>query len=98
MELAIEAMKNSVDESYKNTPCPKVGAVLVFPDGTSLNITTDYLANPVNTKKVMPGPFQEIKSKRNKFIIWPKMNDIRQQKINSNIHFYFPYFRLRAKA
>jgi len=34
MELAIMAMKSSVDESYKNTPSPRVGAVLVFPDGT----------------------------------------------------------------
>lgn len=34
MELAIEVMKMSVDELNKNAPCPKVGAVLVFPDGT----------------------------------------------------------------
>lgn len=34
MELAIEAMKSSVDELNKDAPCPRVGAVLVFPDGT----------------------------------------------------------------
>lgn len=34
MKLAIEAMKKSVDELNKNTPSPRVGAVLVFPDGT----------------------------------------------------------------
>lgn len=34
MELAILAMRKSVDESNKNTPSPRVGAVLVFPDGT----------------------------------------------------------------
>jgi ATP-dependent DNA helicase RecG len=34
MELAILAMKKSVDEINKNTPSPRVGAVLVFPDGT----------------------------------------------------------------
>lgn len=34
MELAIHAMKKSVDEINKNTPSPRVGAVLVFPDGT----------------------------------------------------------------
>ncbi len=33
MELAVEAMKNSVDELNKDTPSPGVGAVLVFPDG-----------------------------------------------------------------
>ena len=34
MELAIQAMKGSKDELNKNTPSPRVGAVLVFPDGT----------------------------------------------------------------
>ena len=34
MELAIKAMKNSVDELNKDTPSPSVGAVIVFPDGT----------------------------------------------------------------
>lgn len=34
MELAIQAMKKSVDERNKNSPSPRVGAVLVFPDGT----------------------------------------------------------------
>ena len=34
MQVAIKAMKDSVDEGNKNTPSPRVGAVLVFPDGT----------------------------------------------------------------
>jgi len=34
MELAIEAMKNSVNEGNKDAPSPRVGAVIVFPDGT----------------------------------------------------------------
>jgi ATP-dependent DNA helicase RecG len=34
MEEAIKAMKNSVDEINKDNPSPRVGAVLVFPDGT----------------------------------------------------------------
>ena len=34
MLKAIEAMKRSVDELNKETPSPRVGAVLVFPDGT----------------------------------------------------------------
>jgi len=34
MELAIRAMKKSVNELNKDAPSPKVGAVLVFPDGT----------------------------------------------------------------
>ena len=53
-------------------PIPKMA--MENPDGTPLDITTDYLGTPVNQKKVMPGPFQEIKSKENKFIVWPKKN------------------------
>ncbi|HAB51354.1 MAG TPA: hypothetical protein DCE80_04130 [Ignavibacteriales bacterium] len=34
MELAIEAMKRSMDELNKDAPSPRVGAVVVFPDGT----------------------------------------------------------------
>ncbi len=34
MELAIQAMKDSKDELNKKSPSPRVGAVLVFPDGT----------------------------------------------------------------
>lgn len=34
MELAIKAMKKSIDEVNKDSPSPRVGAVLVFPDGT----------------------------------------------------------------
>jgi ATP-dependent DNA helicase RecG len=34
MELAIQAMKKSVDELNNDAPSPRVGAVLVFPDGT----------------------------------------------------------------
>jgi len=34
MELAIEAMKRSVDELNRDAPSPRVGAVLVFTDGT----------------------------------------------------------------
>ena len=34
MEEAIRVMKDSVDESNKDIPSPRVGAVLVFPDGT----------------------------------------------------------------
>lgn len=34
MELAVEVMRKSVDEINKDNPSPKVGAVIVFPDGT----------------------------------------------------------------
>jgi ATP-dependent DNA helicase RecG len=33
MEEAVRVMKDSVDEKGKENPCPRVGAVLVFPDG-----------------------------------------------------------------
>jgi hypothetical protein len=44
-------------------------------DGTALDITSDYLDNSVNTKKVMPGPFQNIKNEGNVFEVWPKINN-----------------------
>ncbi|MCD4737498.1 MAG: hypothetical protein K8R53_15750 [Bacteroidales bacterium] len=34
MQEAIKSMKNSVDELNKDAPSPRVGAALVFPDGT----------------------------------------------------------------
>jgi len=34
MKLAVEVMKKSVEEGNRNAPSPRVGAVLVFPDGT----------------------------------------------------------------
>ena len=34
MELAVKVMENSVQEGNKNSPSPRVGAVLVFSDGT----------------------------------------------------------------
>jgi hypothetical protein len=54
-------------------PVPKMA--MENPDGTPLNITTDYLGNSVNKAKVMPGPFQDIKSNGNQFIVWPKSNN-----------------------
>lgn len=34
MELAVETMKRSLDELNKDNPSPRVGAVIVFPDGS----------------------------------------------------------------
>ena len=41
------------------------------PDGTPLDITTDYLGNPIDLKNVLPGPFQKISSGFNQFSVWP---------------------------
>jgi hypothetical protein len=41
------------------------------PDGTPLDIITDYFGNPIDPKKVMPGPFQKIIPGINKFTVWP---------------------------
>jgi hypothetical protein len=30
-------------------------------DGTTLDITNDYLGNPIHLNRVLPGPFQNIK-------------------------------------
>lgn len=56
-------------------PIPKMA--MENPDGTSLDITTDYLGIAMNKDKVLPGPFQNIESNKNQFIVWPK-------KINRN--------------
>jgi len=42
------------------------------PDGTLLDITIDYLGNPVKKNRVLPGPFQNIKKVGNEFEVWPK--------------------------
>lgn len=42
------------------------------PDGTALDIMSDYLGNPVNREKVRPGPFQNIEACGNVFRVWAK--------------------------
>ncbi|MCA1758275.1 MAG: right-handed parallel beta-helix repeat-containing protein, partial [Bacteroidales bacterium] len=53
-------------------PVPKMA--MKKPDGTPLDITTDYFGISIDPKNVMPGPFQTIKSKANVFEVWPKGN------------------------
>lgn len=50
-------------------PLPQV--FMENPDGIPLDITTDYFGNPIDPKKVMPGPFQKISAGINKFTVWP---------------------------
>jgi len=42
------------------------------PDGTPLDITSDFYGNPVDPNKVLPGPFQNITPGENSFTLWPK--------------------------
>ncbi len=50
-------------------PLPQV--FMENPNGTPLDITTDYFGNSINPKNVKPGPFQKISSGINKFTVWP---------------------------
>jgi hypothetical protein len=49
-------------------PLPQV--FMEHPDGTPLDITTDYFGYPIDPKNVMPGPFQKIVPGINKFTVW----------------------------
>lgn len=51
-------------------PVPKMA--MKKPDGTPLDINTDYFGNPIVTANVMPGPFQNMKSEANVFEVWPR--------------------------
>jgi hypothetical protein len=53
-------------------PLPQV--FMKNPDGTPLDISTDYFGNSIDPEKVMPGPFQQIHKGRNKFEVWPGRN------------------------
>jgi hypothetical protein len=50
-------------------PLPQV--FMENPDGTPLDITTDYFGNSIDPKNAMPGPFQKISPGINKFAVWP---------------------------
>ena len=42
------------------------------PDGKPLNITSDFQGQPIDPKKILPGPFQGIKKGGSTFKIWPQ--------------------------
>jgi parallel beta-helix repeat protein len=50
-------------------PLPQV--FMENPDGTALDVTTDYFGNAIDPKNIKPGPFQEITAGANKFTVWP---------------------------
>jgi hypothetical protein len=51
-------------------PVPKMA--MENPDGTPLDIATDYSGNSIDPDHVMPSPFQQIKNEATVFEIWPK--------------------------
>ncbi|MCP4313414.1 MAG: hypothetical protein GY790_19325 [Bacteroidetes bacterium] len=51
------------------TPLPRV--FMENPDGSPLDITSDYFGNAINPENVKPGPFQNIAGGTNKFPVWP---------------------------
>lgn len=51
---------------------PLADMFMEHPDGTPLDITTDYFGKPIDPAKVKPGPFQHIEPGANRLRLWPK--------------------------
>lgn len=51
---------------------PRVDMFMENPDGTPLDITSDFHGKPINSAKVLPGPFQNIKQGKNTLALWPR--------------------------
>lgn len=51
-------------------PVPKMA--MENPDGTPLDITSDFFGNTIEKESVKPGPFQTINKGENVFEVWPK--------------------------
>ena len=51
---------------------PLADMFMEHPDGTSLDIKSDYFGKPIVPSHVMPGPFQNIKQGENRLKLWPK--------------------------
>jgi alpha-N-arabinofuranosidase len=78
MTLSFELSQTVFEKAYPLITSEYIGVLPIpkmameNPDGTFLDIRTDYLGNSVNSEKVMPGPFQDIEIKGNVFKVWPK--------------------------
>jgi len=51
---------------------PLADMFMEHPDGTALDITTDYFGKPIDPARVRPGPFQKIRAGQNRLKLWPK--------------------------
>ena len=51
---------------------PLADMFLEHPDGTPLDVTTDYFGKAIDPAKVKPGPFQSIEPGDNRLRLWPK--------------------------
>lgn len=51
-------------------PVPKMA--MEQPDGTPLDITTDFFGHSIDPGNVRPGPFQNLKNEDNTYGVWPK--------------------------
>ena len=50
---------------------------LEHPDGTPLDITTDYFGNTPDPSHILPGPIQTIRQGTNTFSLWPKTGPLK---------------------
>ncbi len=50
---------------------PLVDMFMENPDGTGLDITSDFNGKSIDPARVLPGPFQDIKEGSNSFTLWP---------------------------
>lgn len=68
-------------------PLPQV--FMEHPDGTPLDITTDYFGYPIDPNNVQPGPFQKILQGINQKTVWPNPGKINlSAKANEPVQFY----------
>jgi hypothetical protein len=51
---------------------PLAEMFMEHPDGTPLDLTTDFYGKSINADQVKPGPFQSIQPGENRFEVWPR--------------------------
>lgn len=55
---------------------PVPAMAIEHPDGTPLDITTDYFGNSLDLSHILPGPIQDLKQGTNTFTLWPKTDPL----------------------
>jgi parallel beta-helix repeat protein len=51
---------------------PRTGMRFEEADGSPVDVAADYHGNPIDPKRVMPGPFQGVAEGLNSFTLWPR--------------------------
>ena len=76
--LSLNVPPTAVEAHCRPITSARIGKVpladmfMEHPDGTPLNITTDYFGKPIDPANVKPGPLQDLKPGNNRFLLWPR--------------------------